>query len=154
MARLKSAKSTETIFEKIAIALTKFSGGTSAFIIALSIIVIWAATGPVFGFSETWQLIINTGTTIITFLMVFLIQRAQNKDSLAVQLKLNELIAAVSGASNRIIDIEDLNERELKTLKSHYVKLSKLCEKEVNITESHSIEEAEKRHSKKIKLHK
>jgi low affinity Fe/Cu permease len=153
MAR-SSGKNHSSLFEKIALTLTKFSGGTTAFIIAVSVVVIWALTGPIFGFSETWQLVINTGTTIITFLMVFLIQRAQNKDSLAVQLKLNELIAAVNGASNRIIDIEDLNEKDLQTLKAHYTKLSKLYEKEVNITQSHSIEEAEKRHSKKFKSEK
>lgn len=140
------------IFERIAIELTKFSGGTPAFIIALLIIIVWASTGPVFNYSETWQMIINTTTTIVTFLMVFLIQRGQNKDTLAVQLKLNEIIASIQGASNRIIDIEDLSERDLKILKSHYMKLSKLYEKEVDIKQSHSIEEAEKRHSKKIKI--
>lgn len=150
----RTAKINDSFFEKIALTLTKFSGGTTAFIIALSIVILWAISGPAFGFSETWQLVINTGTTIITFLMVFLIQRAQNKESLAVQLKLNEIIAAVKGASNRIIDIEDLNERDLQTLKKHYIKLSKLYEKEVDIKQSHSIEEAEKRHSKKIKSEK
>jgi low affinity Fe/Cu permease len=154
MAKNSSMKKGDNLFENVALTLTQFSGGTTAFIIALTIVVIWALTGPMFGFSETWQLVINTGTTIITFLMVFLIQRAQNKDSLAVQLKLNEIIASINGASNRIIDIEDLNERDLQVLKKHYIKLSKLYAQERHITESHSIEEAEKRHTKKIKTEK
>ncbi len=141
----------ESIFEKIALALTKFSGSTTAFVIALSVIIIWALTGPFFGYSETWQLIINTGTTVITFLMVFLIQRSQNKESLAVQLKLNEIIASLNGASNRLVDVEDLSEGELQTLKSHYVKLAELFEKDRSILQSHSIEEAEHRHKFKIK---
>lgn len=151
MAKNSKIKKGDNFFENVAVMLTKFSGGTTAFILALTIIIVWALTGPMFGFSETWQLVINTGTTIITFLMVFLIQRTQNKDSLAVQLKLNEIIAAINGASNRLIDAEDLNEKDLQTLKSHYIKLSKLYGKEVHITESHSIEEAENRHNQKIK---
>ena len=146
----KKESSSLGIFEKFAIVLTRFTGGTTAFIIAFSLIVIWAVTGPFFDFSETWQLIINTGTTILTFLMVFLIQRAQNKDSLALQLKLNELIASINGASNMLVDIEDLSEHELEVLKSHYQKLAKLFEEEKNILQSHSIEEAEKRHKNKI----
>jgi len=144
-------KSSSDVFEKIAIALTKFSGGTTAFILALAIVIIWGITGPLFNFSETWQLVINTGTTIITFLMVFLIQRTQNKDSLAIQLKLNEIIASIYGASNKLVDIEDLSEKELETLKQHYVTLAKLFEKEKNILQSHTVEEAEKRHKFKIK---
>src|SRR6185503_4748985 len=100
--------------------ISAWTGSTPAFLIALLIIVIWGATGPLFGYSDTWQLVINTGTTIVTFLMVFLIQRAQNKDSLALQLKLNELVAAVEGASNRLIDCEDLTEEELQILHDHY----------------------------------
>ena len=91
-----------------------------AFAAGLRRILVWVVTGPFFGYSDTWQLVINTGTTIVTFLMVFLIQRSQNKDSLAVHLKLNELVAAMDGASNRLIDVEDLTEDELKTLHRHY----------------------------------
>ena len=87
-----------------------------AFGLACGTIIVWAATGPLFHYSDTWQLVINTGTTMVTFLMVFLIQRSQNKDSLAMQLKLNELVAAVKGASNRLIDVEDLTEEELRVL--------------------------------------
>ncbi len=140
----------EKFFEKTALTLTKFSGSTSAFVISLLAVIIWASLGPLFDFSEPWQLVINTGTTIITFLMVFLIQRMQNKDSLAIQLKLNEIIASINGASNRLIDVEDISEQELETLKKHYQKLAVLFGKEKNIKESHSIEEAEKRHKRKV----
>src|SRR6186997_2627195 len=104
-------------FNRFSGMVTKATGKPAAFIIALLIIIIWAVTGPIFGFSDTWQLVINTGTTIITFLMVFVIQHSQNKDTTAVQLKLNELIAASSTASNRLIDVEDLTEDELRVLK-------------------------------------
>ena len=89
----------------------RWTGSTAAFATALGIIVVWAVVGPLFRFSDTWQLVINTGTTIVTFLMVFLIQRTQNKDALAMHLKLNELVAAMQGASNRLIDVEELSER-------------------------------------------
>jgi len=103
----------------------------------------------VFHFSDTWQLVINTGTTIVTFLMVFLIQRTQNKDSLAIQLKLNEIVAAIPGASNRLIDIEDLSEKDLMRLHEFYCRLSEMAKKEVDLRRSHSIEEAELRHKHK-----
>lgn len=136
-------------FENLAVTLTRYTGRTPTFILALSIIIIWAALGPLFRFTDTWQLVINTGTTIITFLMVFLIQRTQNKDSLAIQLKLNELIASVQGASNRLIDVEDLSEKDLETLKRHYDELVKLARRDHDLQKSHSIEEAEKRHKGK-----
>ncbi|WP_332453930.1 low affinity iron permease family protein [Chryseobacterium aquaticum] len=113
-------KSDKSIFEKFANWATKFTGSSFAFITAVSIVLIWAVTGPVFKYSETWQLVINTGTTIITFLMVFLIQKSQNKDSKAIQIKLNELIAANEKATNRIVDIEDLTEKELDQLHCYY----------------------------------
>ena len=109
----------------------------------------WLISGPLFGFSNTWQLVINTGTTIVTFLMVFLIQRSQNKDALAVQLKLNELVAAMKGASNRLIDVEDLSEHELAVLHAHYRKLAKMAKREADLASSHSVEEAEQRHARK-----
>ena len=101
-----------SIFEKLSSVVTKWAGTTTTFIIAISVILLWLMTGPIFNYSDTWQLIINTSTTIITFLMVFLIQRSQNKESLAIQVKLNELIASSDKASNRLIDVEDLNEEE------------------------------------------
>ena len=136
-------------FSRIATQVTHQAGSTPAFIIALSIVLIWLVTGPLFKFSDTWQLVINTGTTIVTFLMVFLIQRTQNRDSLAVQLKLNEIVAALEGASNRLISVEDLSDKELEVLHKHYQKLVEMAEEEIKITESHSVEEAEVRHSMK-----
>ncbi|MEO8209446.1 MAG: low affinity iron permease family protein [bacterium] len=154
MVRSKKKTSLEQRFEHFALTLTKFTGTTTAFIIAMSVIIVWIISGPIFNYSEEWQLIINTGTTIITFLMVFMIQRAQNKDSLAIQLKLNEIIASTNGASNRLVDVEDLNERELNILKSHYSKLAKLFDRDVDIKQSHSIEEAEARHKLKLQTKK
>jgi low affinity Fe/Cu permease len=125
------------------------AGSTGAFMLALSVIVVWAVTGPIFKFSDTWQLAINTGTTIVTFLMVFLIQHAQNRESLAVQLKLNELVAAIEGASNRLISVEDLSDEDLEVLHSHYRELGLMSERESRIAESHSVHEAKARHEKK-----
>ena len=129
-------------FERIAQKATYFSGTTIAFIIAVSVILTWILTGPYFHFSDTWQLVINTGTTIITFLMVFLIQRTQNKDSRALHLKLNELIASLKGPSNRLVDIENLSEGELDTLHRFYHQLAQLAKKEKDLSVSHSIDEA------------
>ena len=126
---------------------TEWTGSTTAFLCAVAIVLTWLVTGPLFHYSDTWQLVINTGTTIVTFLMVFLIQRAQNKDTLAVQLKLNELVAAIEGASNRLISVEDLSEEELKVLRIHYERLAELSKHDRRVTESHSIEEAEARHA-------
>ena len=137
--------------EKFAAAATRWSGGTSAFAIACGVILVWLISGPMFGYSDTWQLVINTGTTIVTFLMVFLIQRSQNKEALALQLKLNELVAAMKGASNRLIDVEDLSEQELHVLHKHYEKLARMAKKEESVSESHSVEEAEERYRLKKK---
>jgi len=136
-------------FEQLSEAVTRRSGSTGAFATALGIIVAWAVVGPLFRYSDTWQLFINTGTTIVTFLMVFLIQRAQNKDALAVHLKLNELVAAVKGASNRLIDVESLSERDLKMLEEHFRQLAKLAQEESDLLNSHSIDEAHSRHQAK-----
>jgi low affinity Fe/Cu permease len=140
--------------EAFSTAVTKWTGGTSAFAIACGIILAWGISGPLFGFSDTWQLVINTGTTIVTFLMVFLIQRSQNKDSMAIQLKLNELVAAMDGASNRLIDVEDLTESELQALHRYYGKLVAMSRKEANLTSSHSVEDAQERHVTKLKRKK
>jgi len=138
------------LFERMSSAVTAWTGSTSAFALALGVVIVWGATGPVFHYSNTWQLVINTGTTIVTFLMVFLIQRTQNKDSLALQLKLNELVAAIEGASNRLIDVEDLDESELKTLHEYYGRLAHMAKKDNTLGESHSVDEAEERHSTKL----
>jgi low affinity Fe/Cu permease len=139
------------MMEKTATAVAHWTGTTGAFSLALAIILVWGLTGPLFGFSDTWQLVINTGTTIITFLMVFLIQRSQNKDSLALHLKLNELVAAMEGASNRLIDVESLTEQELALLHRHYSKLVQMAQQDATLTRSHSVEEAEERHRRKAK---
>jgi low affinity Fe/Cu permease len=139
----------DSIFERFSHRVLEWTGRTSAFMLALLVIIVWAATGPLFGFSDTWQLVINTGTTIVTFLMVFLIQRAQNKDSKAMALKLNELVAALEGASNRLIDVEALTEHELDVLHTHYTKLARMAKRDDKLTLSHSIEEAEERHVRK-----
>jgi low affinity Fe/Cu permease len=138
-----------SIFEKLAGSCTSFAGSTTGFILALLVIVGWLVTGPLFDFSDTWQLVINTGTTIVTFLMVFLIQRSQNKDARALHLKLNELVASLHGPSNRLIDIEALTEDELKQLSLYYKRLSEMAGKEQDLSVSHSIEEAEELHRKK-----
>jgi len=136
--------------EQMSTAVTRWTGSTQVFAVALLTVVVWTATGPIFHFSDTWQLVINTGTNIVTFLMVFLIQRSQNKDSLAIHLKLNEIVAAMQGASNRLIDVESLNEEELATLRRYYSELAKLARTTTNITESHSVEEARTLHSTKL----
>ena len=130
--------------------ITRFSGSTAAFVTAAGIVLVWGLTGPLFHYSETWQLVINTGTTIITFLMVFLIQRAQNKDSLVLHLKLNELIAATQGASNRLINAQDFSEEEIKTLHDFYCVLAELAKKDSNLGTTHSVEEAEDNHNEKL----
>ena len=140
------AKPNQSLFESFANKATAFTGSSPAFIGAALIVIIWAISGPFFKFSETWQLVINTGTTIITFLMVFLIQKAQNKDSKAMQIKLNELIAASEKASNRIVDIEDLTEKELDNLHKFYEELSDLAESDNDLHQSHSIDAAKNNH--------
>ncbi len=144
-------KSVRAVFERFAKQATRRTGSPVAFAIALGVVLVWGLTGPIFGFSDTWQLVINTSTTIVTFLMVFLIQHTQNKDTQAIELKLNEIVAAIEGASNRLIDVEELTSAELATLHSHYQKLATLAQKDGSITKSHSIEEAETRHRKKTK---
>ena len=131
------------LLERLAHVATLATGSSVAFAVAVGVVVVWGVTGPLFGFSDTWQLVINTGTTIVTFLMVFLIQRTQNKDSIAVQLKLNELVAAVEGASHRLINVEDLSEEELDVLHAYYRRLAKLAKQNGDLRASHSIEEAE-----------
>lgn len=127
------------IFEKLATKAVNVTGSPGAFIVAVLIIIVWALTGPIFKYSDAWQLVINTGTTIITFLMVFLIQKAQNKDSKSIQLKLNELIAVNKLASNRLIDAEDLTEEELNALHKYYSKMVEVTREKI-IRETYSTE--------------
>src|SRR6476659_1325148 len=140
------------LVEKFASVVTKAAGSTWAFIIAFMVVLVWAISGPIFHYSENWQLIINTGTTIITFLMVFLIQKAQNKDSLAIQLKLNELVAAHEFASNRLVNVENMPEDELKVIQKYYSKLRKFTEKEDKMQQSHSIDELHEQHDIKKEM--
>ena len=136
-------KSKKGFFERLANKATIATGSTTAIIISFSLIIVWAIAGPFFNYSEVWQLVINTGTTIITFLMVFLIQKSQNKDSMALHLKLNELIAASELSSNRMVDIEDLSEEELIVLRKYYNRIKEKAKKENSLLKSHSIEEEE-----------
>ena len=140
------------LLERFSHQATKATGTSLAFVIAALVILVWAITGPIFDFSDTWQLVINTSTTIVTFLMVFLIQRTQNKDALAIHLKLNEIVAALEGASNRLIDVEDLSEPEIEALRKYYRKLIDLARQDDVLTTTHSIEEATSRHGTKYKL--
>ena len=133
-------------FEKFSQRVTHATGRPWAFLIAFLVIIVWALTGPFFGFGDTWQLVINTSTTIVTFLMVFLIQQTQNKDGKAVELKLNELVAATKGASNRLIDVENLSEAELDILHGYFQELVRLAKNDQSMTESHSMDEAERLH--------
>jgi low affinity Fe/Cu permease len=135
--------------EVLSTRVTVWAGSASAFGTAVAVIIVWACLGPIFHFSDTWQLVVNTGTTIVTFLMVFLIQRSQNKDALAIHLKLNELVAAIEGASNRLIDVEAMSEKDLKALQRHYAELVRLAQEENDATQSHSVEEARNRHQRK-----
>jgi low affinity Fe/Cu permease len=103
-------------FSRFAHAVSTWTGHPVAFLLAVAVVIVWAATGPLFSYSDTWQLVINTGTTIVTFLMVFLIQNTQNRDTMAIQLKLSELVLAMKGAENKFAAIEDLTDDELKAL--------------------------------------
>ena len=121
--KMKSAKTTSR-FTTFAKRTARATGHPAAFVTAVLIIVLWAATGPIFRFSDTWQLVINTGTTIITFLMVFLIQNTQNRDSEAMQVKLDELIRALEGAHNALLNLEDLDDKELDRIRANYAALA------------------------------
>jgi low affinity Fe/Cu permease len=147
----RGRKKRSELLERFSYQATRATGTSFAFLLALAVIAIWLITGPLFHFSDTWQLVINTGTTIVTFLMVFLIQRAQNKDAIAIHLKLNEIVAAMQGASNRLIDVEDLNEADIAALRNYYKELIELARKDENLTMTHSIEEARSRHGRKYK---
>jgi low affinity Fe/Cu permease len=149
-----STRPAGNFFERLAGKMTRIAGSAAAFFTALAIVAAWGITGPIFGYSNTWQLIINTGTTIVTFLMVFLIQQSQNKDTVAIQIKLNELIACNEKASNRLIDVEDLSDEEIRLLKDFYVKLSRMSAKNKDIYSTHSLDEANLNHTTKSALKK
>lgn len=134
-------------FNKFSTWVTRATGTPSAFLIALVVIIVWGISGPLFNYSDLWQLVINTGTTIVTFLMMFVIQQSQNKDTLALHLKLNELIAANENTSNRLISSEELTPEELEIIKKFYEKLS--AQKENELFSTHSLDEATKNSEKK-----
>ena len=113
-----------SIFSRFSRWVSEASGRPITFFLAISIIVVWSITGPVFGFSDTWQLVINTGTTIVTFLMVFLIQNTQNRDTEALQIKLDELIRAVKGARNEVLDLEEMDAAQLDRIREEYLHLA------------------------------
>jgi low affinity Fe/Cu permease len=137
--------------EGFAAAATTWAGSTVAQMAAVATLALWLLSGLVFGMERSWHLVFEPITSFVPFLMVFLIQRSQNKDSMAVQLKLNELVAAIEGASNRLIDVEGLTEDELKSLHRHFQRLATMAGKEMEIGKSHSVEEADARHSLKQK---
>lgn len=119
-----SAHPITRVFDRFASVVTRFAGSPVAFGLAVIVVIVWMVTGPIFHYSDGWQLVINTGTTIVTFLMVFLIQQSQNKDSVALHLKLNELIASHRAASNGMIGIEDASEEELRRMAAAYLRIS------------------------------
>ena len=120
------------IFRKMASSAAAAVGSKWAFLLAIVIVVIWAATGPIFRFSDTWQLVINTGTTIVTFLMVFLIQNTQNRDAKAIHLKLDELIRGVKGARTNLVNLEDFSDEELEKLRRQFAHVQSRAERKVN----------------------
>jgi low affinity Fe/Cu permease len=151
---MATQKNESNWFEQFASKATKATGSNYAFITACVVILAWIITGPIFGYSDTWQLVINTGTTIVTFLMVFLIQKTQDKDAIAIQIKLNELVAANEKASNRIVSIEDLTEEELVKINQYYTQLAELTKKEKLTKSSHSIEDTQYLKAKKQQIRK
>ena len=138
-----------SLFDRFAGGVTRIAGSPWAFAVALGCVIVWAMTGPAFHFDESWQMVINTGTTIVTFLMVFLIQQSQNKDSVAIHIKLNELLASHELASNRVVAVEDLDESDLEVLREFYCELAALAEKAGGIKKSHSLDDAKYVHQRK-----
>ena len=151
MTRYKKS-SIHHLFEKFSSVVMAFTGSTYGFIGAMFVVILWGICGPIFHYSEKWQLVINTSTTIITFLMVFLIQKSQNKDSLAIQLKLNELVASHEFASNRLVNVENMTEDELRVIQKYYTNLSGLTKNEESLQQSHSIDEARDSHELKKEI--
>ena len=120
-----------SLFTRFATGASRATGRPATFVLAVTIVVVWAVTGPMFGFSDTWQLVINTGTTIITFLMVFLIQNTQNRDSEAMHVKMDELIRAFEGAHNALLDLEELEDDDLDAVRERYRKLAEKARRDI-----------------------
>jgi low affinity Fe/Cu permease len=125
-----------SLFDRFSKGISQFAGHPMAFAAALALIVLWLAAGPIFGFSDTWQLVINTATTIITFLMVFVIQNTQNRDGAAVQIKLDELVRAMEGAHNALLDLEELSEDEIEAFRKKYLQLAESAREEIRRAQS------------------
>lgn len=123
------------LFTRVTRAVARVTGRPASFCVAMAVIVVWAVSGPLFGFSDTWQLVINTGTTIVTFMMVFLIQATQNRDTTALHLKLDEIIRCMDGAHNAMLDLEELTETEIETVHKHYTKLALLARQQARAGE-------------------
>jgi low affinity Fe/Cu permease len=154
-AKMKTGKKSDPIspsmrfFERLSGKITRAVGSAGAFYAAATVVIVWLVTGPLFNFSETWQLMINTGTTIVTFLMVFIIQQSQNKDTVAIHLKLNELIACNEKASNKLVDVEDITDQELHVLKRFYIELARVAKENNDMYSTHSLDEAEENERQK-----
>src|SRR5580692_1769880 len=133
--------------ENLALKIIEAAGSNMALAFSFGIVALWVVSGVIFGFSQRWASIIGTSSSVITILMVFLIQKTQNKDSLAIQLKLNELVAAHGSASNRLVNVEGMTEEELKVIQKYYMKLSAFAKKQDTLTESHSIDEMHMEHA-------
>ncbi|URL56968.1 low affinity iron permease family protein [Luteibacter flocculans] len=126
----------QSFFTRMAMAVAKAAGKPATFAVAVGIVIVWAASGPAFGFGDTWQLVINTGTTIVTFLMVFLIQNTQNRDTEAMQIKLDELINALQGANDALLDLEELDEKTLDAIRAHYTRRAAAARKKLGCEDS------------------
>ena len=142
----------DKFFGRLSLKVTSWTGSSAGFSTALIMVLLWGIAGPFFHYSGSWQMIINTGTTIITFLMVFLIQKTQNKDSLAIQLKLNELVASHEIASNRLVNVENMTEEDLKVIQKYYKNLSDHSKKEGHQQQSYSIDEIDDIHGLKEEM--
>lgn len=129
------AENRKHLFTRFAKWTSHYTGKPITFIAAVAVIIIWATTGPLFKFSDTWQLVINTGTTIITFLMVFLIQNTQNRDTEALQIKLDEIIRSLDGARNEVLELENLDEKELDEIREEYLELAHIARREKDLRE-------------------
>jgi low affinity Fe/Cu permease len=138
--------------ENLALKIIEVAGSNMALAFSFGIVALWVVSGVFFGFSQKWASIIGTSSSVITILMVFLIQKTQNKDSLAIQLKLNELVAAHGSASNRLVNVEGMTEEELKVIQKYYMKLSAFAKKQDTLTESHSIDELHNEHEIKKEM--
>jgi low affinity Fe/Cu permease len=137
---MEKSTSKANFFENLSAYATQATGSNAGFIIALCFVVLWASVGSSFDFSDTWKWFISIGTSMVTFLMVFLLQKSQNKDSLAIQLKLNELLAAHEQASNRLVNVEGMTEDEMKVIQKYYSQLSEVAKQENKMQQSHSID--------------